>query len=87
MQQTSQFFGSRGKLFHANQLVYRLGCGQLMTDRANPAKTLNQKRHFPIRTTLDKFFKAPKLDNMQARFMDVIICIQQQRNLAMSFHS
>ena len=87
MQQAAQLFSRGRESLHANQLVHRLGCRQLMADRANPAQALHQERHFPVWTALNEFLEAAKLDDMEACLMDMIFIIQQQRDLAVPFNA
>src|SRR5450756_249180 len=83
MQQAAQLFSRGRESLHANQLVHRLGCRELMADRADSAQALHDERHFPVGAALDEFLKAAELDDVEARLMDMIFIIQQQRDLAM----
>ncbi len=56
----------------------------MMADRTYPAQALHEEGHLPIGASLDEFLKAAEFDDMQARFMDAILCIEHQRNLAVS---
>ena len=65
MQQAAQLLGRRRKLLHADQLIHRLGRSQLMTDRADPAQALHEKRHFPVGPPLNEFFEACGIDDVK----------------------
>src|SRR4030067_832149 len=73
-------FGGGGEPLHADQLVHRLGCRQLMADRTEPAQALHDERHFPVGTALDEFLEAAKLDDVEERLMDMVPGIEQQRD-------
>jgi hypothetical protein len=57
----------------------------MMTDRANAAQTLYQHRQFPIGAALNEAFKAPEFDDVQTGLFDMIVFIQEQSHLAMTF--
>lgn len=71
----------------ANNYIKRFCCGQMMAHRANTTKTLNQHRGFPIRPSLNKTLKPPELYNMQPTLYNIIIVIQMDGDLTMSFNS
>jgi hypothetical protein len=63
-------------------LIHCLGRRQLVADRTNSAQTLNEERHFPVGTPLNEFLKTAEFDDVETRFMDMIIRIEHQRDLA-----
>ena len=85
MQQAAKFGCSRSKLIHADDLVDRFRCRQLMADRADAAQALHKKRHFPERATLDEFLETAEFNDMKSRLDDVIVIVDQQCDLAVSF--
>jgi hypothetical protein len=46
-----------------------------MTHGANPAKTLNDYRHFPERAPLDESLKTAELNDVQTRLLHLAIVI------------
>jgi hypothetical protein len=56
-----------------------------MRYRADAAQPLHHHRHFPIRPALDEFLEAAKFDDVQAHLMHVVVFVEQQRDLAVTF--
>ncbi len=85
VEQPAQFFCGRGERAIAGDQVHRLGRGEMVADRADAAQALHDDGHFPIGPTLDERFKAAELDDVQARLMDLVVVVEQQRHLAVAF--
>ena len=66
--------------------VHCFGCREVVAYRAYPAQPLHHYRRFPIGPPLDEFFEAAKFDDVQPHLVYVVVVIQQQRYLAMSFY-
>ncbi len=58
----------------------------MMGHRADSAQPLHHHGYFPVGTSLNKFFKAPKLDNVQAHLLHAVLCVDQNGDLAMPFN-
>jgi hypothetical protein len=58
----------------------------MVTYRADPAKTLDQNRGFPIRTALDEPLKSAEFDNMEPGSGNIIMIIQVNGHFSMSFN-
>ena len=84
MQQTAQLGCCRRELLHADQLVHRFGRRELVADRADAAQPLHEERHFPIGASLDEFLEAAEFDDVETRFVNMILSIEHQRDLAVS---
>ena len=85
--QPAQFLGGRRqpRCHRADDLVQRLGRGQVMRHRADAAQALHHHRHFPIRPALDEFFEAAEFDDVQAHLMHLVVLVEQDRDLAVAF--
>ena len=59
--------------------------GEMVADGTDPAQSLHDDRHVPVRTTLDEALEAAELYDMQPRFLDVVIVVGKQCHLAVSF--
>ena len=57
----------------------------MMTDRANPAETLNDDRNFPKQATADEAFEPSKFHDVKTGLINVASLIQVNGDLAMTF--
>ena len=85
MQQAAQLGCDRRELLYPSDLIDRFRRCQLVADRADAAQALHEERHFPVRAALDEFLKTAELDDMEARFDDVVVIVDQQRDFAVPF--
>ena len=53
--------------------------------RADAAEALHHHGNFPVGASLDEFFEAAELDNVQADLLDVVVIVEQQGDLAVAF--
>jgi hypothetical protein len=58
MHQPADLLGRRREPIDTDEPIARLGRGQVMTDRTDPAEALNQHRQLPIGPALDEFLEA-----------------------------
>ena len=56
----------------------------MVADRADAAQPLHHHRHLPVGPALDEFLEAAEFDDVQPRLMDVVVLVQQQRDLAVA---
>jgi hypothetical protein len=57
----------------------------MVRDRTDAAQALHHDRYLPERTALDKLFKAAEFDDVQAHLTNVIVFVEKQGDLAMTF--
>ena len=57
----------------ADDLVHRLGAGQMVADRADAAQPLHDHRHFPQKPPADEALEAAELDDMQPRLVHLVV--------------
>ena len=84
MHQPPHFLRSRCDR-RAHNHIHRFGRCQMVAYGADAAQPLHHHRCFPVGTALDEFLEAAKLDNVQAHLMHMVVLVQQQRYLAVSF--
>ncbi len=56
-----------------------------MADRTDAAEPLHGDRHLPVGPALDESLEAAKLDDVQPRLLHVIVFVEQNADLAVSF--
>ena len=83
--QAAQLFGGRRQLLRADDDVERLGGGQMVRYRADAAQALHHDRHLPVRPALDELLEAAELDDMQAHLMHLVLLVEQDGHLAVTF--
>jgi hypothetical protein len=89
MHKATHFFGNRCQVVAvtcSDNHIHSLGRRKMMADRTDPAESLNQDRPFPEGTAADKAFKAAKFDNMETAFRDLVVIVQVDGYLAVSFN-
>ena len=67
--------------------VHCLCCCKMVAYRTNTAKSLHKNRSFPVRTTLNKFFKTPELNDMQPCLRNISCIVKLNSYLTMAFYS
>jgi hypothetical protein len=82
--QAADLLGRGRELRRAHHLVERLAGREVVADRADAAQPLHHHRHFPVRPTLDELLERAELDDVQARLLDVVVLVHQQRDLAVA---
>ena len=82
MHQPAHLLGARRR--RADDMIERLGGGDLVRHRADAAQPLHHDRRFPIGASLNEFLEAAKFDDVQTRLMNTAIVVQQQSDLAMT---
>ena len=65
--------------------IHRLRRGQMMAHRTNTAKALDDNGNLPVWPPFDKPFKSAHFDDMQPHLMDLVLFVQQDRDLAVPF--
>ncbi|RWX43938.1 hypothetical protein H206_03330 [Candidatus Electrothrix aarhusensis] len=89
MHEAAHFFSHRGQavaVSSPDKHIHSLGRSQMMTDRTDPAESLNQDWCLPEGATADKAFKAAKLDNMETAFRDLMVIVQVDGYFAVPFN-
>jgi HAMP domain-containing protein len=82
--QAADLLGRGRKLRRADHLVERLAGREVVAHRADAAQPLHHHRHFPVRPALDELLERAELDDVQARLLDVVVLVHQQRDLAVA---
>jgi len=72
-----EVFRCGGQGVDADQLIDGFGRGQVMTDRADAAESLNQNRDFPVGAALNEAFKPAEFDDMEPGLLNPILFIQK----------
>src|SRR3990172_12698645 len=67
--------------------IHRLGCGQVVANRADAAQALDQHRGLPVRPALDKALKAAEFDDVEPRLRHVIVIVEMYGYLSVSLDS
>jgi hypothetical protein len=62
-------------------------CRQMVRHRADAAQALHHHRHFPVGAAFNEFLEAPKLHDVQARLLHLVVLVQQQGDLAMPLNA
>ena len=57
----------------------------MVADRADAAQPLHHDRNLPIGAAFDKSLEAAKFDDVQADLMDLVVVVEQDRDLAVTF--
>ncbi len=68
----------------AGDQVHGLDRGEVMADRTDAAQALHRDRDLPIGAALDENFKTAKLDDVQTDLMDLVVGVEEQRDLAVA---
>ena len=84
MHQPAHLLGGGRQHVDADDLVHRLGAGQVMADRADAAQALHDDRHLPVEPAADEALEAAELDDVQPGFIDLVVAIQVNGHLAVA---
>ena len=85
MHEAAHLVRARRRRGRADDMVERLGRGELVRDGADAAEALHHDRRLPIGPALHEFFEAAKFDDMQPRLLHLTRVVHEQRDLAMAF--
>ena len=83
--QPPDLLGGGSQLLAAHDPVHGLGGGQVVADGADSAQPLDDHRHFPIRPAQDEPLEAAELDDVQPRFLHLVVLVHEDRHLAVAF--
>ena len=84
MHQATHLFGRGRQDVDAHDHVHGLGRGEMVAHRADAAQTLHDHRDFPHQAAADEAFETAELDDVQARFIDFVVGIHVDGDLAVS---
>jgi hypothetical protein len=79
--------GGRGQVVNADHLVQRLGRRQVVAHRTDATQPLHHHRDLPVGSSLDEFFEAAELDDVQPHLLHLIVVVEQDRDLAMPLNA
>ena len=85
MHQATHLLGGRRQRVDADDHVHRLGGGQMVAHRADAAQALHHDGDFPHQATADEPFEAAEFDDVQPRFLDLVLLVHVDGDLAVSF--
>ena len=83
--QATHLLGRRRQFVDADDHVHRLGGGQVVAHRADAAQALHDDRDFPQEPAADEPLEAAELDDVQPRFLDLVVGVHVDGDLAVSF--
>lgn len=89
MQQSPQLLRSGRKILwiHTDQLVYRFGRSEVVTDWTNSAEALHEDGCFPIRSTLDKSLETAELNDVEVGVLHFPVFVQVNGHPTVAFYA
>jgi hypothetical protein len=79
--------GRRRHGVYTDNEVGGFGGGQMVAHGADAAQPLHNDRHFPVEPALREPFEPPELDDVEPGLFDLIVLVEMDRHLPVTFYA